>query len=106
MPKPTPPTITILPTSDLVFGGHVDYSCSVALTGYTQTHLVVTQNGVVVCAGYSTTFPDGTTTFALGPTPSWSGGAGQGSLSVVTYNAKTGGFDTVKGSTVPFAVAA
>ncbi len=104
MTKPTPPVITILPTSDLVYAGHVDYTCSVPLDAYTQTHLVVTQNGVVVCAGYSTTFVDGATTYALGPTPAWTGGGGQGSLTVVTYNAKTGTFDPVKGSTVTFTV--
>lgn len=105
MPKPSPtPTITILPTSDLVYAGHVDYSCSTTLGATTQTHLVVTQNGVVVCAGYSTTFTDGDKTYALGPTPIWQGGGGLGSISVVVYNAKSGGFDTVKGSTVPFTV--
>ncbi len=106
MPKPVPPTITVLPTSNLVFGGHVDFSCSVPIDATTQVGISVQmENGAVGLGGYSSTYPDGDHTFALGPTPVWSSGGGTGTLFVATFNARKGVLEPVRGTSVGFTVA-
>lgn len=109
MPKTntTAVTVTILNTSHLVFGGNVDFKTSVPLQDATREVLLQVQaDAGGGLAAYCLTDANGFGSCKLGPTPSWSSGAGKGTLSVVEFNPKTGTFSTEKGSTVAFNVAA
>ncbi len=105
MAKPTPVTITILPSSNLVFGGHVDYAVSVPITtAQTVEVTVANASGVTVLDGFagngSTVNPDGLGgSFPLGPTPMWSSGGGTGALTAMTWNAAKSVYQPTKGST-------
>jgi hypothetical protein len=106
-PKAASYAITIEPSSVLAFGGHVDYVVSPALSmaSGTQTLLtVVDTTGWLLEKGYSSAFPGGDASLALGPTPSWSSGGGTATLEVVTYDKATGKFNPT-GSSVSFEVA-
>ena len=102
-------TIAVLPSSSLVFGGHVDYSyAGTAPTGaILDAHWVITDGGRVIEAGYASAFRGGIgAPFVLGPTPSWSSSLGitaAGSLSL-GYFTQDGRWHLLASTT--FAVAA
>lgn len=109
-------TISILGSSDLRFGGHVDYSVSPAISvdpplsrlvrlDVTDGHLNILQEGY--SGNGSTVNPDGLGgSFHLGPTSSWSGGGGVGKLTICEYDPHTGKWDPIKSTSVDFQIVA
>ncbi len=100
MPKPTAVTVTILPTSNLVFGGRLDYAVSEPITSDQSVLLQVQADaggGLVEYAG--TVNSDGLGgSFTLGPTPSWSSGSATGTIEPVTFNPQKGEWSPTKGT--------
>ncbi len=91
--------ITILPSSNLVFGGWIDYSSSVPLDAYIQVLMQVQ-----AATGGQATF-DISGHITLGPTPTWSEGAATGTLEFATYDPVTGVTTGDETTAVAFTVA-
>lgn len=75
-PKPTA-SITLAPSSDLVFGGHVDYAYvlpTLPTGAVPDARAVVTQNGTIVQNDFVSAHEGFPGPITLGPTPLWQGG--------------------------------
>ena len=107
MPKAQTITLTILPTSDLTFGGHVDFKSSVPLLDVSVgTVLCQVQAAAGGLAAYVMTDGAGYGSVTLGPTPTWSSGGGAGKLEVLKWDAQKASYSAIRGSEVSFTVTA